>query len=167
MSDNTLVLNSQQVQRRVDRMAWEIYELNLEEKEIIIAGIAHRGYLLAEGIARRIREISPMEVKLVSIKLDKDHLIDTEVACSESLDMMIGKVVVLVDDVLNSGGTLIYGARYFLNTPLKKLMTAVLVARSHKRYPIQADVTGLSLATSMKEHVEVRIETEPYGVYLV
>ena len=167
MSDKTLVLNSQEVLNRVDRMAWQLYEMNLEEQEVLVVGIAKRGYLLAEGIARRMREISPLQVTLGELTLDKDHLLDTDVRCSLDKAMCRNRVVILVDDVMNSGGTLMYGARYFLDVPLKRLVTVVLVDRSHKRYPIHADVTGISLATTMKERVEVALEEAPYGVYLV
>jgi pyrimidine operon attenuation protein/uracil phosphoribosyltransferase len=166
MNNRTLVLNHQQVVSRIDRMAWEIYEQNLDESEIFVAGIAPRGYLLAEKIGARIREISNLKVNLLQLNIDKDRLIEIPVASSLPIHQMENQIVVLVDDVLNSGGTLIYGARFFLDIPLKKLITAVLVARSHKRYPIQSDVTGLSLATSMKEHVEVQLSEVPYAVFL-
>ena len=66
-----------------------------------------------------------------------------------------GKSLVLVDDVLNSGTTLIYGVKHFLNVPLKQFKTAVLVNRNHKKYPVKADFKGISLSTSLKEHVSV------------
>ncbi|MCH8554247.1 MAG: phosphoribosyltransferase [Schleiferiaceae bacterium] len=164
--ERTQVLNSQQVLNRVDRMAWEIYEMNFSEKEIIVAGIANRGFLLAEGISRRLKEISKMTVTLVSLSLDKDNPLNTPIDCSIEKESCAGKVVVVVDDVLNSGATLIYGVRHFLDVPIKRLLTAVLVDRSHKRFPINADVCGISLSTSIKEHVTVEIEMAPYGVYL-
>ena len=76
------------------------------------------------------------------------------------------KAVIVVDDVLNSGLTLIYGVKHFLEVPLKKLTTAVLVNRNHKRYPIKADFKGISLSTSLQEHISVVFEEENYSVNL-
>src|SRR5690606_22093855 len=76
------------------------------------------------------------------------------------------KAVVLVDDVLNSGATLIYGVKYFLEVPLKKLKTAVLVDRNHKKYPVKADFKGISLSTSLLEHIQVVFEKDDEYVYL-
>ncbi len=161
----TLVLDKKQVQQKLDRLAWQIYEQNYKEKSIIIAGIADRGVLLAKKIADKLTEISDIKVKLANIKVDKDHPFykDIEVDISES--EYKNKVLILVDDVLNSGKTLIYGAKYFLSVPLKRLSTLVLVDRNHNRFPIKADFVGLSLSTTLKEHISVELEKN-VGVYL-
>ena len=161
----TLVLDKNQVQQKLDRLAWQIYEQNYKEKSIIIAGIADRGVLLAKKIADKLTEISDIKVKLANIKVDRDHPFykDIEVDISES--EYKNKVLILVDDVLNSGKTLIYGAKYFLSVPLKRLSTLVLVDRNHNRFPIKADFVGLSLSTTLKEHISVELEKN-VGVYL-
>jgi pyrimidine operon attenuation protein/uracil phosphoribosyltransferase len=161
----TLVLDKKQLQQKLDRLAWQIYEQNYKEKSIIIAGIADRGVLLAKKIADKLTEISDIKVKLATIKVDKDHPFykDIEVDISES--EYKNKVLILVDDVLNSGKTLIYGAKYFLSVPLKRLSTLVLVDRNHNRFPIKADFVGLSLSTTLKEHISVELEKNA-GVYL-
>ena len=163
--EKTLVLNKQQLQQKIDRLAWQIYEQNYKEKSIIIAGIADRGVLLAKKIADKLTEISDIKVKLANIKVDRDHPFykDIEVDISES--EYKNKVLILVDDVLNSGKTLIYGAKYFLSVPLKRLSTLVLVDRNHNRFPIKADFVGLSLSTTLKEHISVELEKN-VGVYL-
>ena len=76
------------------------------------------------------------------------------------------KSLILVDDVLNSGSTLIYGVRYFLDVPIKNFKTAVLVDRNHKRYPVKADFKGLSLSTSLSETVKVIFEKDHERVEL-
>lgn len=160
----TLVLNKQQLEQKIDRLAWQIYEQNYKEKEIIIAGIANRGVLISKRIAKKLTEISTIKLKLATIKLDKDNPynhIDVDITEKEYK----GKVLILVDDVLNSGKTLMYGAHYFLSVPLKKLSTIVLVDRNHNRFPIKADFVGLSLSTTLKEHVSVELENNE-GVYL-
>ena len=77
------------------------------------------------------------------------------------------KSLVLVDDVLNSGTTLIYGVKYFLDVPLKRFKTAVLVNRNHKKYPVKADFKGISLSTSIKEHIQVDFVENESKAYLV
>lgn len=162
--EKTLVLNKRQLAQKIDRLAWQIYEQNYKEKEIIIAGIANRGVLIAKRIAEKLSEISTVKLTLATIKLDKDNPynnIEVDINEKEYKD----KVLILVDDVLNSGKTLMYGAKYFLSVPLKKLSTIVLVDRNHNRFPIKADFVGLSLSTTLKEHISVELEKNE-GVYL-
>jgi len=73
----------------------------------------------------------------------------------------------LVDDVLNSGTTLMYGIKHFLDVPLKRFKTAVLVNRNHKKYPVKADFKGISLSTSINEHVEVVFDKKNSKAFLV
>ena len=161
----TLVLDKKQVQQKLDRLAWQIYEQNYKEKDIIIAGIANRGVLIAKKIAKRLTEISDIKVKLATIKVDKDNPFYKDIEVDISEKEYKNKVLILVDDVLNSGKTLMYGAKYFLSVPLKKLSTIVLVDRNHNRFPIKADFVGLSLSTTLKEHISVELEKNA-GVYL-
>ena len=162
--EKTLVLNKSQLAQKIDRLAWQIYEQNYKEKEIIIAGIANNGVLIAKRIAEKLSEITNVKLTLAIIKLDKANPYnDIEVDINEK--EYKDKVLILVDDVLNSGKTLMYGAKYFLSVPLKKLSTIVLVDRNHNRFPIKADFVGLSLSTTLKEHISVELE-ENEGVYL-
>ena len=163
--EKTLVLNKQQLQQKIDRLAWQIYEQNYKEKEIIIAGIANRGVLIAKKIAKKLTKISDIKVKLATIKVDKDNPFYKDIEVDISEKDYKNKVLILVDDVLNSGKTLMYGAKYFLSVPLKKLSTIVLVDRNHNRFPIKADFVGLSLSTTLKEHISVELEKNA-GVYL-
>ena len=161
----SLVLNKEQLQQKIDRLAWQIYEQNYKEKEIIIAGIANRGVLIAKKLAKKLTEISAIKVKLATIKVDKDNPFYKDIEVDISEKDYKNKVLILVDDVLNSGKTLMYGAKYFLSVPLKKLSTIVLVDRNHNRFPIKADFVGLSLSTTLKEHISVELEKNA-GVYL-
>ena len=161
----TLVLDKKQVQQKLDRLAWQIYEQNYKEKEIIIAGIADRGVLLAKKLSDKLMEISIIKVKLATIKVDKDHPFYKDIEVDIQEKEYKNKVIILVDDVLNSGKTLMYGAKYFLSVPLKRLSTIVLVDRNHNRFPIKADFVGLSLSTTLKEHISVELEKNA-GVYL-
>jgi pyrimidine operon attenuation protein/uracil phosphoribosyltransferase len=168
VASKSLILNTQQIEQKINRMAWEIYETNSSESEMIIAGIQPNGYFLAKRIAKALESISPFKVRLYELHIKKENPVDQQVEMKIPLDELKGKVIVVVDDVLNSGKTLIYGVRPFLAIPVKRLQTAVLVDRNHNRYPIKSDYTGLSLATTLQEHISV--ELEPVGkeaVYLM
>lgn len=161
-----LILDKKQIQQKITRMAYQIWEDNLDEQELVIAGIVDTGYTFAERLQHELERISGIKVALMKITLDKDssHL---EAETDFQVKTCENKVVVIADDVLNSGRTLAYGLGVFLNIPLKKLRTAVLVNRSHRVFPITADFTGLDLATVIKEHVDVFLSnTEDDAVYL-
>lgn len=154
----TLILNSKQIQQKINRIAYEIYENNYTESEIIIAGIASNGYLFAKRLTEVLISISPVKIKLIEIVIDKKNPLSKEITIALSEKELKNKVIVLVDDVLDSGKTLIFGAKPFLNSPIKALTTAVLVDRGHNRYPIKADFVGLSLSTTLQEHVTVELD---------
>jgi len=166
-TSSTLILNSLQIAQKIDRMAWEIYENNSSEKELIIVGIQKNGYILARRLAEALGKIAPIEVRLFDLTINKTNPLEQSAAMTIPIQELEGKVVVVADDVLNSGKTLIYGVRPFLAIPLKRLQTAVLVDRNHNRYPIKSDFTGLSLATTLREHISVELEKEgEEAVYL-
>ncbi len=149
-----LILNQQQIQQKIDRIAYQILEDNYDEDEIIIAGILPRGNHIAARLKKILDGIAPFKSRLISIEVDKQSSslkanIDFEVAdCTD-------KAVILVDDVLNTGKTLAYGFGVFIDVRLKKLRTAVLVDRNHKNFPITTDYAGIALSTVLKERVDV------------
>ena len=161
----SIILNDQQIQDKIRRIAYQIYESNTKEKEIILAGIQQNGYVLAQRIAKVLKDISPIEIKLCEVYIDKKKPRD-EVSTSLDPSVYKNKSLILVDDVLNSGTTLIYSARHFLDVPLKRFKTVVLVNRNHKKYPIKADFKGISLSTSMQEHIYVEFHKEDSVAYL-
>lgn len=153
MSKN-IILSNQQIEHTIKRIAYQIYETFVDEEEIVLAGIATNGFTLAKKIAKALESISPLKVTLCEVKINK---INPELPIHTSLtkEQYADKGLILVDDVLNSGTTLIYSVRHFLDVPLKKFKTAVLVDRNHKKYPVKADFKGISLSTSSLEHVQV------------
>jgi len=162
----TLILNSKQIEQKINRIAFQIYENNYGEKEIIVAGISDNGYLFAKRIADVLQKISPIKAKLIEIKINKENPAASEIKISLTDKELKNKVIILVDDVLNSGRTLIFGAKPFLISPVKRLTTAVLVDRGHNRYPIKADFVGLSLSTTLQEHITVELKKGKESVYL-
>jgi pyrimidine operon attenuation protein / uracil phosphoribosyltransferase len=160
VSERTLILDNAQVKQKIRRMAFEIYEQNFKEKSIIMAGVDGQGYSLAKLIAKELEAVSSAEVKLVKVSLDKLAPQQSEVTLDCDIKDVKKKCVVLVDDVLNTGRTLAYGLKPFLNTEVKRIETAVLVNRSHASFPIYPMYTGYELATTIKDHVEVVLGKE-------
>ena len=161
------VLNHQQVADRIKRIAWQIYENNSKGGDLIVAGIAGRGFALATLITNTLKEISDLQFSLHRIELNKKNLLGSSISLNPEVeDDFSGKTIIVVDDVLNSGATLIYGVKYFLDYKVKEIKTVVLVDRNHKNFPVKADYKGLSLSTSMMEHVDVQIEKAPYSVQI-
>ncbi|WP_162128559.1 phosphoribosyltransferase family protein [Flavobacterium phycosphaerae] len=161
-----IILNHQQIEHKIKRIAYQIYETFADEEEIILAGIANNGYVLAEKINTALKEISTLKVSLCEVKIDKQNPFNP-ITTSIAKEAYSNKGIVLVDDVLNSGTTLVYGVKHFLDVPVKKFKTAVLVDRNHKKFPVKADFKGISLSTSSKEHVHVVFETDNNYAYLV
>lgn len=153
MSKN-IILSNQEIEHTIKRIAYQIYETFIDEEEIVIAGIASNGFIFAKKIADSLKTISPLKVSLCEVQINK-HNPESAVKTSLTKEEYTNKGLVLVDDVLNSGTTLIYAVRHFLDVPLKKFKTAVLVDRNHKKYPVKADFKGISLSTSSLDNVEV------------
>ena len=166
MKENTKILNSYEIGLKINRLAWEIYEDNLTQKNIILIGISGRGEKLAEKIYGILIKISSINIQLGTIELNKDVPFKYPISVTPSNIQYTDEKVILVDDVLNSGKTLIYACKYFLNTSLHSLSTVVLVERTHNRYPIKANFVGISLATTLQEYIKVVLEGDGQGVYL-
>jgi pyrimidine operon attenuation protein/uracil phosphoribosyltransferase len=162
------ILDRKQIQQKIKRIAFEIYENNFEEPELLLAGIHENGYLVAQLIARELSSISPIAIQLAGISLHKyqplDHPITVEPA---DLDLR-NRVIILVDDVLNTGKTLAYSLQSFLQAEVKKVETATLINRHHTLYPISATYTGMSLSTTLQEHIRVVLaDNDQFGAYLI
>ena len=165
MSQN-IILSHQEIEHKIRRIAYQIFETFVDEEEIILAGIANNGFILAEKLKAVLNDISQIKVTLCEVKIDKQNAFNT-IHTSISKENYSTKNIILVDDVLNSGTTLIYGVKHFLEVPIKKFKTVVLVDRNHKRFPVKADFKGISLSTSSKEHVQVVFEENNNYAFLI
>jgi len=160
-----IILNDQEIQHKIRRIAYQIYETFVDEERIVLAGISSNGFTFAKKLATVLSGISDIEIRLCEVTIDKQNPnspITTSIPASDYTNQSI----VLVDDVLNSGTTLVYGVKHFLDVPLKKFKTAVLVDRNHKKYPVKADFKGISLSTSLMEHVNVVFSESGDHAYL-
>ena len=162
----TLILNSKQISQKIIRMAHEIHENHYKEKELVLIGIEGRGVQLATRLSKLLSEISGLTIHQEEIKLNKDKPLSEPMRYSGDLKTLKGKSVILIDDVLNSGKTLIYASRFILEVDAKSLMIATLVDRFHRKFPIRADIVGLTLSTNLREHVTVNLNKGKEAVYL-
>ena len=164
--ENNIILDTVQIDQKIKRIAYQIYESNSDEKEVVIAGITGNGYIFAEKLVKVLSEISELKLTICLVNINKKNSLDI-VTTTLADDDYKNKSLVLVDDVLSSGNTLIYGVKHFLEVPLKRFKTAVLVNRNHKKYPVKADFKGVSLSTSIKEHVQIDFLEDESVAYLL
>ena len=158
------ILDQQSAEKKLRRMALEIVENNYGEREIILAGIKEKGFIVARCIRDILQETSAFRLSLIHITLDKQNPVDVQL--SETPDMN-DKIVIIVDDVVNSGKTLTYAMKPFLEHHPKKLQILILVERTHTNFPVRPDYVGQSIATTLQEQIIVEIEGSTIaGAYL-
>ena len=145
----------------IKRIAYQVYEANLEEEYLIIVGIGKRGSLLSEMLGNEIILMSDLKLEYVNLSIDKEKPFNN-IQSNIPLENLENKSIVIVDDVLNTGSTLIYAVSFFLQIPVKRIKTAVMVNRNHKKFPIKADFKGISLSTSVLSLIHISEPTRPY-----
>lgn len=163
--ERVLVLDHVKILQKLRRIAYQIYEFNHLEKSVTFVAIEKKGVFLAERILPILEEISGIKVELITLSISKENPKDNPTWIGNPAALN-GKSVILVDDVLNSGRTLIYAARHILDYEVKKLTTVVLVDRRHRRFPIKADFVGLTLSTTLQDHIAVEFRQGNDAVYL-
>lgn len=166
MGENKILGNSQ-IEKKIYRLAFQLYEYHLDSKnELIIAGITGNGYYLAQQIHSKLQEISGNKLLLAEIKLDKT----APKAATTSLNIpgseIKDRAVVIVDDVLNTGRTMVYAISAFIREGCSHIQTAVLADRNHKRFPVAADYVGISLATTLQERLSFEVHNGEMNLYL-
>jgi pyrimidine operon attenuation protein/uracil phosphoribosyltransferase len=157
MKEKSIVLNQVQINQKIERIAFQIYENTFEENSIFVGGIAGNGFLLAERIVSKLMEISTQNIRLFEVIVDKENPLDTEISLSIDDNDLSQSTVIIFDDVINSGRTMMYAVRRILNNKLKVLKVATLVNRTHRRYPVQAEYVGLNIATTLKDKIVVEL----------
>lgn len=152
LSKRTIILDHPQIERKLQRMAWEIYETNHLAKRLVLIGIADNGMFLVHAMAQILREISSIEIVTGRIDLDKNRGLEAEpiLECRQNLK---GEAVIMVDDVLNSGRIMLASFLPVIKQLPSKIQTAVLANRSHKAFPVKGDIVGITLATTLQEHI--------------
>jgi pyrimidine operon attenuation protein/uracil phosphoribosyltransferase len=165
MSDVLKILDSNQINQKILRLSWQVFEDNFSEKEIVLVGIGEQGLLIAEQVKFHLNTISKLKTTVFIIDVDRDkpfNKVSTELTENDYKN----KVIILIDDVLHSGKTLTYAFKTFLDTSVKKMAVLVLIDRNHNTFPVKANYVGLSLSTTLKEYIEVELKGSNKGVYL-
>ncbi len=161
------ILDKPQILQKIIRLAYEILENNFEEKTIVLAGINNNGIGFAKLLQSELKRISEIKIQLVQIRLNPASPLSTPVEMDTPAESLKGKTIIVIDDVANTGRTIFYACKVFLDILPKKVEVAVLVDRKHKTFPIYPRYVGVSLATTLKEDIDLQIlNTEEWGVFL-
>ncbi len=167
LEQQNLILNRAQVNQKITRIAYQIYENNFQEGEVVFAGIWQSGYLFAQMLENAYSKITGRPSKVIKVNVNKQTPTQGDVNLDCNPEELANKTVILIDDVLNTGRTLAYSLKPFFDIRLDKLQIAVLVDRSHKKFPVAADYVGYELSTTLREHITAELEDEAtFGVYL-
>ena len=155
IKDRTVILTDKQIGQKITRIAHQILENNFQEKSVIIMGIHGEGYVLAKRIVTILESIAEFDMELFDVNMDKKNPLTSGFNTDVDSKKLKNKVVILIDDVLNSGKTLVYATKFLLDFNVKSLQTVCLVDRKHRKFPIRADYVGLTLSTTLQEHITV------------
>lgn len=166
MEEQTVILQPEQIQQKLERMAYEIYEEHCDESHLYLVGVNNKGYILSQQLLTILQRISDLKIELLHVVLDPSAPTEKPIQ-AELGDWINGKPVVIVDDVANTGRTMLFAMKPFLEYLPKSIQIAVLVDREHKQYPVATDFVGLSLSTTLQEHINVVVENNDIqAVYL-
>ena len=161
------ILDKAQILRKIQRLTVEILERNFGETELILVGINQNGLEMARLLANELIDRTDTTITLTRLRINPAKPLEDSIFLDIPLESVNNKVLILVDDVANTGRTFFYALRPLLDVLPKKVEVAVLVDRKHKSFPIQPDYVGLSLATTLKENIDVKIrDVEDWAVYL-
>lgn len=160
------ILDQQQIQQKITRLGHQLIEVAFDQEVIYLGGIVGNGYVLAQLLADVIAQNSALRVVCFEIKLNKDEPWSEVITFSIDQKDLKNSYIVLIDDVVNSGKTMQYALLKFLEQATKAIKTVALIDRQHRRYPIKTDFAGLSLSTTLKNHVEVDFNKSNAKVFL-
>ena len=164
--EKDLILDQGQILQKIKRISFEILENNLEEKELVIAGIVEGGYKLAGLLAGELKKESDFKLRLVRITLDKKAPLKSKIEVDCDINTLKDKTIIIVDDVLNTGRTFVQSMKPFLEVDVKKIQTVVLINRGHTLFPVTANYTGYELSTTLNDQILVDLTSRDFGVYL-
>lgn len=167
--NEALILDNDKIQKIVKRIAYELFEQFIHENELIMVGIKENGYSFAKILASELDKLSTQnnKVTLCSISINKEIPLKEDITLSINPNLLLHKNVILVDDVLNSGNTLMHAASFIMKSDVRLIKTVVLVDRKHRKFPIRADHVGLTLSTTLQEHIEVSFTGDNIQAHLI
>jgi pyrimidine operon attenuation protein/uracil phosphoribosyltransferase len=159
------ILDHKTIERKVIRLAFQVFETFTETDQLLLAGINGNGYEFAKHIHHKLKEIAPFECLLSEVIVNKTNPSENGLMLYPEGDLK--KIpVVLVDDVLNTGKTMMHAISFCMKSGSNNIKTLVLADRNHRNYPVYADFSGISLATTLQEHLQFEIENNEMNLYL-
>lgn len=153
--ETNLILSAAVAKRKLRRMAFEVAERNADCSSLLIAGVTGNGAVVAKNLVAELKQITDCALEEITINLNKEHPLNAVIPAETDFN---DKTIIVVDDVANGGRTLLYAIKPFLDHQPKSIQTLVLVERSHKKFPVQIDYVGLSISTTLQEHISVKTE---------
>ena len=166
VKDSVEILDHKRIQRIIDRIANQIYENYYNQDEIVLVGIYDQGFKLAERLFDKLNSITKQNVLLFGLKFDKTNPSSNSFEFSGKASDLEGKHIVLVDDVLNSGKTMAHALQFLLRANIGHLHLTVLIDRFHRKYPVRADFVGMTLSTTIQEHISVELNGKKDKAYI-
>ena len=166
LSSENLIFDEKKIQYCTKRIAYQIFESNINNKEIFLLGIADNGFVFAKEIEKNLSKITQIKITTLKLEVDKNKP-GNKIFLDFKVKNLENKSVVVVDDVLNTGLVLAHALKFLLTVYIKQIKIAVLVNREHNKFPIKADFKGISLSTSVNETVKVKLNGKQLGIYLV
>ena len=166
LSSENLIFDEKKIQYCTKRIAYQIFESNINNKEIFLLGIADNGFVFAKEIEKNLSKITQIKITTLKLEVDKNKP-GNKIFLDFKVKNLENKSVVVVDDVLNTGLVLAHALKFLLTVYIKQIKIAVLVNREHNKFPIKADFKGISLSTSVNETVKVNLKGKQIGIYLV
>ena len=159
------ILDKRQIEDKIKRISYEIYEENFDNESIIICGIEKNGSTIAKVVIKELESICNIKIEFISVALNKKKPLNT-VEIKSKKNIIKNKSIILIDDVSNTGRTLIYVINELTKFEPKKINTAILVNRDHSLFPVKINFVGLSLSTSINNHIEVILDKNEMAAYL-
>ncbi|MBP6732977.1 MAG: phosphoribosyltransferase [Chitinophagales bacterium] len=157
------ILSAEEIQQKTRRIAYQIVEDNYDESELILIGIKPNGFEYAGQLKKEIEAIDNIKVALIELSLNKAKPLEDSIVLELGKKTLDNKTVIIVDDVANTGKTLYYALKPVMGFLPKKVQAAVLVDRQHKLFPVSPDFVGLSLSTTLQEHILVEFDGKGKG----
>ncbi len=164
MEQRKQIMTAEVANKKLRRMALQVAEQNYNETQLILIGIKASGSIIAAKIAQYLKEVFSGEVVVLELNIDKKN--PQQVSLNTGIDFN-GKNIILIDDVANSGRTMLYALKPLLEQLPAKIQTLALVERTHKSFPVDVDYVGFSVSTTLDENILVEVESgEIMGAWL-
>mgnify|MGYP000206358470 CR=1 FL=1 len=162
------ILDHRQIEQKIKRLAIEILERHYGEREMVLAGLNNNGLAFAQRLLAELRALAPesMAFTLTRIRLNPANPLEYPPYIESSVEDLHDKTIIVADDVANTGRTLFFAMKPLLNDVPRCVEVAVLVDRKHKSFPIQPDYVGLSLYTTVRNDIDVRLNDDEPAAYL-